>query len=221
MVDLEVPTAPPSPVLQPATLYSRAYEDPTKRDSLKLTPPSARPGVPYRKTYWGPPQVKRTRTQHNISREPICADEPRCVICYKWLPSLPTKTAKVKHVNKCWNELREKVTAAKEQELWFLEYEAEQARLEGPRETPEEVQGLEKVRDEEFLEVVSKPSPILEVDTRTQAKGIPPNACIFCAKDLSKMRGADAFEHRVHCLTAQDPSSCPVCETSFDDPPPK
>jgi hypothetical protein len=92
IVDLEVPTAPPSPVLRPSTLYPRAHEDPSKRDLSNPTPPPAPTTKRKRKVpRLAPPQVIRTRTDHNIPREPVCADEPRCVICYKWLLSLPIR----------------------------------------------------------------------------------------------------------------------------------
>jgi hypothetical protein len=137
MVDFEVPTAPPLPILRPATLYYLALEDPSKRVSSHVPPPSAlqtQASLEFIRRARGDPKMSPKplfdRKKRQVPRRAIYADEFRCGICFRWIPSNCGKVGNVEHINMCWDKLRAKFREAKEQETWYLECMTEKENME-------------------------------------------------------------------------------------------
>jgi hypothetical protein len=195
MSDLEVPTAPPSPVLEKATLHR-----PIPQHATKLSPPSL-----------SPPQVasspSRSRKERITSKTEIKADDPLCAICHKKLSYHTDKAAAEEHANDCWDMLREKFRDATEQDTWSRNYLwMSDRQIE-----------LLKAKRLEREKIASNSSHVLEIGANVPPKDLPPTSSLLCAKDVSSMQELEVFEHRVFCLTAHNPSSCPVCQASFSD----
>jgi hypothetical protein len=137
------------------------------------------------------------------------AHKSQCAICHTSMHKVPA-LEKVKHLNKCWESLRE---AAKGKPKTLLQ----------PKHSRKPLVTLgahagkndDSSSSSSSKEPASTSAPPLPVSLDDLAK-----ICLFCHANVANLDAVDALNHRLGCLQIKNPLSCPFCKESFLHPTP-
>ncbi|CAA9964750.1 hypothetical protein PTMSG1_08109 [Pyrenophora teres f. maculata] len=190
MPDLETPTVPPSPGLRATpSIIGAATSLPAPTLRIQRFPP---------------PNAFRMK---RIINEPDLAG---CALCCRELSGVTDKQTIV-HVNRCWQRLKNKAKVEK----WFQNMEREEEMEESSRTTRVILSDSGRKSPSGTLRAPPSLSSSVREALFPPPEDVTKTICILCHSPLHHLSTLDAFEHRLACLDALAPDTCPLCHDHF------